>query len=228
MLSLCRFAGELVGPLEEDARDCASNGRRVVRPVPGGHDRRPPAVRRHPHASSTGLHVVPASGIDVGQPSLKAADPGALSASYLAVLVDVLHRAFQFRNDPMRLKSDALGRLVTAMPPHGHWALAAAAIDIGRRTIDAGLYPNQGVHRSHASACDYRWQRADVLPGEVAVAQPAGRSPLSADAAAHGRQESRRGADGTARQGVRWLEVARCAGRDPGCHASDQREVTSK
>jgi len=40
----------------------------------------------------------------------------------------------------MRLKSDALGRLVTAMPPHGHRALAAAAIDVGRRTIDAGLY----------------------------------------------------------------------------------------
>lgn len=53
MLSLCLFAGELVGPLEEDARDCASNGRRVVRPVPGGHDRRPPAFLSFRLAEST-------------------------------------------------------------------------------------------------------------------------------------------------------------------------------
>ncbi|MCA8255585.1 hypothetical protein LGM89_20145 [Burkholderia sp. AU31624] len=71
---------------------------------------------------------------------MKAGAPRCALCPYLAVLVDVSHRAFQFRNDPMRLKSDALGRFVTAMPPHGHWALAAAAIDIGRRTIDANLY----------------------------------------------------------------------------------------
>lgn len=95
---------------------------------------------RHPRASSTCRPVIPASGIDVGEPSLQAADPGALSAPYLAVLVHVPHRAFQFRNNPMRLKSGVLGRLVTAMPPHSRWVLEAAAINIGRRTIDAGLY----------------------------------------------------------------------------------------